>query len=392
VKPASAALRWTLLVLALTFAALLVFLPRGGFEADLNAWKEWTSRLRGIPITRIHETDVNYPPVWLHVLRVIARLFSQETLVRHPHIFKVVPLLFDLATCVLAAWTLARLDGRPWRVVFIALNAAFLYNSYVWGQIDSIYTFFVFAAVVAALHRRPVLASALMVLAWNTKLQAVIFVPCLAVLILGAHWREPKKVAFAVAGAAATQALVVLPFLLAGTLMTLVRRMAAGSVDLFPVVSYNAYNLWYLIDLAPRLDQTSDRVEILGIAVKRWGQALLLLNLGAITFLLARCRDRIPHVFLAFGLSGIAFFYFPTQMHERYICAAVIFLGMHAVMTGQAWAFALVSIATLANLDAVLWTRAIIRPRAVAVLVLVAYVLGLVRLFQARSFREVTRS
>jgi Gpi18-like mannosyltransferase len=48
-------------------------------------------------------------------------------------------------------------------------NPAFWYNTIIWGQVDSIHTFFVFVSVLFAINKKPLPALVFMLLAVNTK-------------------------------------------------------------------------------------------------------------------------------------------------------------------------------------------------------------------------------
>jgi Gpi18-like mannosyltransferase len=380
------------------FGALFVVLAATASDSgfDHAYWIAWSEKLHARGLARIYDDgDVNYLPVFLYFLRGLRLAAGAAIGADRGHVFKLVPLAFDLLTSgVLAAW-LARRGLSPWRGLLVALNLGLVYNSWVWGQVDSIHSFFVMTALLSALEGLPALSAALLVLALNTKLQSLPCVPFAGFLLLasvGRRWRTWGRVALSAAG---TQLLLVLPFALEGRLDDLVRT-AFGLVDFYARVSMNAFNHWYFFVEAPLV--TSDTLKVLGLSYKRWGLALLLVNGVAIA--VPFCRAVMAHarhgplpgieriVLLAAALAGTAFFYFPTQMHERYLHAAVLLLGVEAALSGRWGAYAATSLAYLLNLEAVNavvgWPaprEALLRPAPLAAVIGVAYAYGLYRLY-----------
>jgi hypothetical protein len=95
-------------------------------------------------------------------------------------------------------------------------------------------------------------------------------------------------------------------------------------------------------------------------------------------------------LFLTFGLSCFVFFFFNTEMHERYLVPAVIFFALWAVIQNKLWpyiTYALLSIGVFMNVEKLLGylpvnhLAAIWGSRPIAIIITLALVLGMIQLY-----------
>ena len=59
----------------------------------------------------------------------------------------------------------------------------------------------------------------------------------------------------------------------------------------------------------------------------------------------------IDKILIMFSLSALCFFYFNTQMHERYSYPAFLFIAAYGVISGSLWIYGLFSLAYFLNAD-----------------------------------------
>jgi Gpi18-like mannosyltransferase len=307
---------------------------------------------------------------------------------------------FDFLTLAVVIHILKR-TGKPMMgfLVFF-LNPTFWYNTVIWGQVDTIHTFFAFAALVYAECGHWKWSLVLVLVAINFKLQAIIFLPL--VLILSLPFIRDKGWKFLglhVFFIIAVQAVILFPFLFSGNVLETLHALATRSVDHYPVLSRNAYNLWYYLVEDPF--NFSDKREVFQIPLKYWGIAMfsvasgmvllplfLAVNNGAFENL--KRSERLGTIFQVAALVTIAFFMFNTQMHERYVHPALLFSGLFLLLAGRPVVFSLVSVGYLLNLESVMkylryfdsyvdvnyadWF--IFEPQLIATLYLVAFLWG----------------
>ncbi len=358
-------MKWRLFCcLSVLFLMLLLFLlPHGGFQADLDCWWIWATWIDDMGLARIYETPVNYHPVWLYCLQGYAKICeSREAIMHNVHLLKIVPLCFDFLSALLAFSWLRQ--GRQHHLLpfLLLFNIAFLYNSLIWGQVDSIPTFWIALAITSALSQRLVWSIFFFVIAINTKLQAIIFLPLLGLLCLPQVWRRPRLLAKGLLVLIGTQILLMLPFLWQGTAQGY-WQVIVGAVDKYPVASLNAFNLWYFF--FPQPAQLSDSSVFFQFSLKSWGQlmffglsALVLFPLAEQTWQSIRWQKQIeglaPQAFLTGALICIVFFFFNTQMHERYSHSALLLFFLYGLLQKKYALYWLCTLAYFLNLEKVL--------------------------------------
>ncbi|NDC40749.1 MAG: hypothetical protein EBZ77_04230 [Chitinophagia bacterium] len=157
-----------------------LLLPRVYMEYDMGFWREWAIFIQQHGISHAYDCpSLNYFPVFIYGLYVFDLLHGNVAeIAAHINSIKILFVLFDfLPLIVLQLWGKYLLPFKA-PYTYLLLNIAYVFNSMVWGQIDSIYTSFAFLALVTA-FRFPVASVVLYILALNTKPQAIEFLPVL---------------------------------------------------------------------------------------------------------------------------------------------------------------------------------------------------------------------
>jgi Gpi18-like mannosyltransferase len=234
----------------------------------------------------------------------------------------------------------------------LLFNPAFGYNTIIWGQVDSIHTFFVFVSVLFGVNKKPLPALVFMLLGVNTKVQAVVFLPVVFIFTTEAlRAQRFSKIILSVLLLVLIQVVIFLPFIVSGNFNQTIHSLINSSVDFYPTLSRNAYNLWYLFFADPL--NTSDQMLFL-FPLKWWGILLFILFYALTVFLFLKSKKGLAEIFLLLALVSLGFFYFNTQMHERYVHPVVLFAGLYAVFSKRYLVFIISSVAYLLNLEAVM--------------------------------------
>ncbi len=149
------------------------------------------------------------------------------------------------------------------------------------------------------------------------------------------------------------------PFIQAGTLEDY-WAMLLDSASVYPIVSVNAGNFWNLL-LTEDPNKMSDRVIWFGLRYRQWGLLMTSISYLIVLFPLLRQfyhlvrRERIAYdpalVLLIAGLMPIAFYFFNTQMHERYAHPSVLLLAAYGLSTKDFVPYVVVSIANFLVMD-----------------------------------------
>jgi len=358
------------------FVMLLLIVPRAGFLGDVDCWVRWGTHIHDQGLRNAYEhPGNNYNPFYHYVLWAYGKLLgTPEKIQRYRHALKAFTLLFDFAGAIMLAALAAPGRQRRFMLSLILLfNIGYLYNTLVWEQIDAILTFFIALAVVLALRNNITLSVLSYVLAFNVKMQAIIFLPPLLFLWLPLIRTRGIVIWRAVGAAIGLQLLILTPFVWLAERSGWPRLVDINlhAADMYPFISMSAHNLWTFIapdgpfPLISAWDDTT--VGAGGLTYRQWGLILFmaasvvallpLLLLGLTAFRQRRQQYVVQEqalVLISFATIPLLFTYLNTQMHERYWHAAILFLGGYGFLTRRYGLLILVSVAYTIQLEAIL--------------------------------------
>jgi Gpi18-like mannosyltransferase len=340
-------------------------LPQSMYLYDKAFWYSWIVRLNDVSLTNIYQfSDVNYPPFYLYFLTAFGKIFTTPELIwQNIQLLKLIPLVFDFASIYLIIKMFQKLNIQGSRAFFILFNIAFLYNTLFWGQVDGIYVFFVLFSMLLALYKRPTLSLLVFLIALNVKLQAIIFAPLVLILVIPAILKDKGIILRAFLFGICMQIIMFLPFIIDGKIPQIL-NVIANSTGFYPQISMNAYNFWFLV-LGPAFVETSDLQVPLLFSYRIWGIILFAgSSILALLPIIKQIREAlktkhhlglnkafVATAFLTAGVISLLFFFFNTQMHERYVHAAIIMIGIYALIKNRYVAYILISLAYFLNLE-----------------------------------------
>lgn len=214
-------------------------------------------------------------------------------------------------------------------VSLILFNPAFIYNSALWGQIDSIPIFFVLLSIYFLLYtKRSVISSIIFTLALLVKPTALIFLPVHIILFIKKFGIKKSIINLFVANI--IFCLFFLPFMKDKNILYpyetyIYKILAAQSL---PYVTNGALNFWVLIagfrgikDVIPFL---------LNISYRYFGYLIV----GSINIFIILRLIKIKKItedfFMALFVASFAAFLFLTKMHERYSLLPLVFLLVYS--------------------------------------------------------------
>lgn len=316
----------------LAVIANLVLTYARSYEGDQGYWLSWVQHIQQHGFANF---PGNYPPVYLLWLWVVAQIHSLLGILLHQGLalkfFCLWPVYFAHVFLIRQVDTL--LAPRPWSngaklaiLLAVALNPALLLDGPVWGQVDLLPMVFVSLAFTSYFVRSQRQFSFLwFVLALLSKFQTIAFLPVLGALYIlrvKALW---KSIPIAMAGTA----ILFLPFLLSGSLETVLHNAYGRAAGFYPYATYNAANLWMLLlgnviheTTVPFLGKTASAIPLNLLSAKMLGMALFSL-LSLAVFIRSFRIQRISQAAMLGTLMAAAFFFLLPQMHERYLLPAV---------------------------------------------------------------------
>jgi Gpi18-like mannosyltransferase len=346
-----------------------VFVPSSSYTPDRIVIIHWAQQVRdhGIGLAYQAAPPYNYPPLMAYTLWLFAKLIGNDAnLERYFHFYKLFPLACDFAAAALVASFAGDRRREILCLLLLIANPVFIYDSYYWGQTDSVYGALVLFSLVLALREQPCWALLAYLLALNFKVQALVYAPLLALVFCG-KWRNPwtpRQVGVALGASALAQFIIFLPFLLAGQLAQMF-RMLRQAVGYYPIISLNAYNFWHLFYGRHSLRMDDALPVFAGLSARLAGEMLFCALLFAVLLPCARqlwlpqtnrrafASDQ-ARLYLLFALITLFFFYFCTESHERFAQPALLFVAAYAFQTHRYYLLALVMLPYGLNVEYVL--------------------------------------
>lgn len=338
-------------------------IPIKGFDGD--CWRDWTIHIYRHGLMLAYHSGADYPPFYLYILYLFGKVWgSEQAIVEHIASLKSVTFMFDFW----GLWYVYRWIDKKVDFVLLLLvsvfNIAYSYNSVIWGQVDGIMSTLVFISIYYAWKQRNILSAVWFVLAVNMKLQAIIFLPVWGLISLynALDRKNVKPILKQLAIILLVQFILILPFLPDKYERDTLWRAVTTAAGRYPFLSYNAFNLWYFI--SPDPFHTKDELAFGGISCNNIGHMLFFTVSFIVLWPLLR------NVFLKFKNSNTAllskeklwlmcslvvlsFFYFNTQMHERYCHPAFIFLTAYSFYSRDFIPYVLFSAAYFLNLEGI---------------------------------------
>lgn len=305
------------------FLVRLVFSFLPGFEIDMNTWLSWARRMVEFGPSGFYSESIwtQYTPGFLYWLWMGGSLnWLSELMVKIPTI------LADILVAGLI-WQILKKRGRKlanWSFFLYVLNPMVIFNGSVWGQIDGIFTLFLFLSVYFLLEKRNSLLTGLFwSVAFLIKPQAIVLLPPL--IFLGVKRFSFKEILKGGVAAFATIFTLSMPFFPDNPILGLfglVTKMA----DYYSFTSVFAFNLWSFFAGMWKPDAN----VLFGIPYFWWGIVIYLLALTLIFYIHRKRLGKRRVAYLIITLSLFASFLFPTRVHERYLFPMFAFLLISA--------------------------------------------------------------
>ena len=309
-------------ILAISLLVRLLLFHYHGYHVDEGTFKAWYNIAAEKGLHNFYDsTWCDYPPFSVYIFWLFGKLAqvigpgSLDLLIKLPQN------LFDLATAYLIFRFLRPKHAflLAWGAMTVyAFNPATIFDLAVWGQFDSIYTFFMVASLYALIRCKYEISGGLFSLAILTKPQSVALLPVLAyVMLRNGGWKRAvsSSVVFI-----ALVFLIIVPFHWSNPITFLIDHYSGYSV--YPYNSINAYNFWALLGF-----WKTDTVTHLGLTYQIWGVLAFVIFAAFVMWQLHRRYEQKAAIFAVFLLI-FGFFMLMTRIHERYLFPVFALLAM----------------------------------------------------------------
>lgn len=352
---------------SLFFLVILFIVPERCHYDDRVCWLRWISYIKTSGLLNVYNTDTEYLPAFQYLLYLYSQWKdSIDELTLNIKYFKLVIFLFHLGSSYMVFHFLRKFSPlvNSYYGIFYLLNIAVLHNTLVWGQVDEIISFFMVMSLYFLLKENTRMGLISFLLALNFKYQAIVFTPAILFLLVPIYWQgDRKSILSDFIYLVIIQTIIFLPYIIHGKLGD-IWRVIATLVDSQPYISANAYNIWFAF-IGGEARWMKDSEILYGFSYKTWGLALFFifsilslwpLFVWSLKRILGKTSNTINHdlAILSWGILPLIFFFFCTQMHERYAHAAIIFLVLYSIRSSKWHIGLLASLAYLLNVEDVL--------------------------------------
>lgn len=216
--------------------------------------------------------------------------------------------------------------GQILAASLILFNPAFIFNSALWGQIDSIPIFFVLLSSYFLLYsRKDIISSMLFLAAILVKPTIIIFLPVYIIVFVKKYGIKKSIINLLLTNI--VFCLSFFPFASNKNIFLYPYQVYYEKILLAQSLSFvtnGAFNFWVLIT---KLNGIKDTTAFLFGISYRTLSYLIASTIGFLAILpIVRGRKTVGNYFTAIFLVGFAAFLFLTKMHERYSLLPLVFL------------------------------------------------------------------
>lgn len=301
-----------------------------GYENDLQIFSYWGERVVNEGFRNFYHPDVfaDYPPGYIYVLGLlehIRRLFN-ITMNTLPHYFilKLPAIVCDIISAIYI-FKIAKEKNVENIGLFVSLmyllNPTIIFNSSVWGQIDSVYGLFLIVICYYLMIDKYWISYIAFGLGIIVKPQVLFMGPILLVALIKKVYNKQLNVNLLLKQISQCIAvivgciIIVLPFGLQKTI-----EQYFNTVTSYPYASVNAYNFWSMLGL----NWVEQNNTLFGIQYQTWGT--IFLALGVIIVLYIGLKSKTTNYPMLGALMVTLIFTFSVRMHERYLYPVLVLM------------------------------------------------------------------
>lgn len=292
-----------------------------GHQYDISTFKIWSRGVYYAGFSQFYQViGSDYPPFYIYVLWVVGtiyKLFFTVSFDFYSPVFttliKMPAMISDIVTAFMIFYIVKKY--KSFIIAFLsmvsyAFNPAIIYDSAIWGQMDSVYAMFFMFALMLFISDRPMLSGAFMAIAILTKPQSLVLVPLFVFILIKKF--PPLTIAKTITASLMTFIVLSLPFYLETSIFNIFDKYFSAYNE-YPYNSMNAFNIWAFVGL-----NQQDNIHFLFISYKMWGYILFGLVCIFVLYVLSKNKDD-KSIYLAAAILFFAFFMFFTRIHERYL-------------------------------------------------------------------------
>ncbi|MCK4588267.1 DUF2029 domain-containing protein [Candidatus Woesebacteria bacterium] len=331
-------------LLFLGFIIRLLLINRGTYFPDLYTFQEWSLALIRYPFNKFYSTiTVDYLPGYMYFLWLTGKIyyFINAKLFYIPAeiVYKIPSLLADLLNALIVYAIINKISDRRKAIkgtAFFLFNIAFISNSVLWGQIDSVVATFILASLYFHLNGNLYPSILLASIGQTIKPVVVLVIPFYLLVLL--KKRKFKQIIISLILMIIVYACIFIPFNNKNLVAFIIERNL-HSIEVWKYTTLNAFNLWLVITsfFNETYNLISDQNGIFGLSYKVWGNLVFFLFYTSLlcTYFKNTIKKSVDSSLLFSYLMFIflGMFHFMTRMHERHSYYGLIFATLLLTLT-----------------------------------------------------------
>jgi hypothetical protein len=316
-----------IILLALGLLLRLCISNNPGFVSDILIHKSWADSLYNKGIYNAYQnTGSNLPPVFLYLLYLTS--YPMTIFQNYSYLFLKLPgIIVDILLAITIYVASKRklkdeefLKKAPMISMAVFLfNPALIFDSAFWGKWDdALVSFFLLLTIY---YYNSYKVGAFYALSIFSKLQGIIFTP----ILFKVDNLHKVIISFSI-----TTLVLLIPFF--EEIQTFYNNVFVSSFSMFPHITINAYNFWWLFNWAgwtkEWYDAPSDITMYYIIIPKYFGILVYILVAILLNIYLRKYKYNFRSLCFATFFIYLTFFIFFTRIHERYMYYAFPFLAL----------------------------------------------------------------
>lgn len=300
---------------------------------DINSFHSWGINLAENGPRNFYSGWSDYLPGYLYVLWLLALLekwLITHLLLQWEILFKLPSILSDIGSglfiFLIAKKFTTQKRALTTSIVFL-FNPAFFANSTLWGQADSIITFFLLSSFYYLLEGKYIFSALTLSLAQVIKPIAILSLPFYLIFLFKNKVSKLRIFSFlTLIGFVVVLAFI--PFNNSDNLFRFILERHSITSNQYPYTSVNAFNFWAI---TTRLWEP-DTFTFLNISFHNWGNLLFLsfyLFLIGLYLTIKSTTNNVPKLLtMLLALIYLGMFIFLTRMHERHLYYGLTYLSL----------------------------------------------------------------
>ncbi len=307
--------------------------PDTGFGTDISLFTYWSNSAYDLGMFSVYDAGffLDYPPGYIYILYFvnwIADLFNIDTGSQtFVLLLKMPSIIADLVSGVVI-YNISKKYQDEYKALVLSamyiLAPAVIFNSAVWGQIDSYYSLLVVLSIYFAMQDKVKTTAIIYGIALATKPQSLLFGPILLFYII--EKKDFKKLVDALFYGLLSFYILTIPISKGYDLLAVI-QFYLNTFSGYKSITVNAFNIYALLGLNWKPLSEALYGEMINTIVI----PMICLLVGYYFF----TNKNKEKYLVSANIIIILFFSFCTMMHERYIFPALLISILLAGITGK---------------------------------------------------------